>query len=136
MPPLGFPPGFGTSQRLKGAQRAHASSCRFGHHLKKALGPELLGPLCELQGMKLPSAEFNRRTAEIIANHIADSRYGGVNFLDIFVVGTPGGFVVYLQYELDGELNERILWNPASPSRNSVRQYTPLIVCNTRQRRG
>lgn len=85
--------------------------------------------------MELQAAEFNHPTAEVIANHIADSQYGSVNFLDIFVVGTSRDFVVNLQYELDGEFHQRILRNldQAQSFIREPREFTintsPEAVC-------
>jgi hypothetical protein len=53
--------------------------------------------------------QFNRPTAEVLANHIADSVSDDVNLTDIIVTGTNRGHVIQMEYELNGEAHQRVL---------------------------
>lgn len=52
---------------------------------------------------------FNRSTAEVLANHIADSVGKDVSLLDIMVLRTARGHVIQMEYELDGGPHHRVL---------------------------
>ena len=52
---------------------------------------------------------FNRPTAEVLANHIADCVHDDVNISDIMVMGTARGHVIRMEYELKGEAHQRVL---------------------------
>ena len=59
--------------------------------------------------MKHPTTYFNRPTAEVIANHIADSPPPGMTIIDILVALSARGYVIQLQYELNGDTHQRVL---------------------------
>lgn len=52
---------------------------------------------------------FNRPTAEVVANHIADSPATGVSIIDILVAPSARGYVIHLEYELNDETHQRVL---------------------------
>jgi hypothetical protein len=55
------------------------------------------------------TTNFNRPTAEVLANHIADWVGEDVNLTDIMVMGTAQGHVIRMEYELNGEAHQRVL---------------------------
>jgi hypothetical protein len=59
--------------------------------------------------MDQSTTHFNRPTAEVLANHIADSVGEDVNLIDIIVMGTKRGHVIQMEYELNGEPHHRVL---------------------------
>jgi hypothetical protein len=66
-------------------------------------------PSERLRVMKDSTTYFNRPTAEVIANHIADSRETSVNIIDILVSGSTNRYAIQLEYELNGETHQRVL---------------------------
>src|SRR5581483_11360561 len=54
-------------------------------------------------------SSFNRPTAEVPANRIADSSPSDVYVSDPFVSSTTGGDVIQMQYEMKGESHQRVL---------------------------
>ena len=70
--------------------------------------------------------QFNRPTADVLANHIADSVGGDVNLTDIIVMGTARGHVIRMEYELNGEAHQRVLRsvNEVESFLNSPRAFT------------
>jgi hypothetical protein len=59
--------------------------------------------------MKHSTTYFNRPTAEVIANHIADSPPTCMTIIDILVAPSARGYVIQLEYELNGETHQRVL---------------------------
>ena len=59
--------------------------------------------------MKDSTTYFNCPTAEVIANHIADSPAPSVDIIDILVARSARGYVIQVEYELNGETHQRVL---------------------------
>ena len=55
------------------------------------------------------SIGLNRPTAEVLANHVADAPCSDINLLDVLVVGTARGYVINVEYELNGESHQRVI---------------------------
>lgn len=55
------------------------------------------------------SIGLNHPTAEVLANHVADASCPDIKLLDVLVVGTSRGYVINVEYQLNGESHQRVI---------------------------